>query len=43
MARKPMVIGVGYPQLRISTIYPQHHDIPMDWIVPGAEPPVRRT
>jgi len=43
MTRKPVVIGVGYPQLRIATIYPQHHDIPMDWIVPGAEPAVRRT
>ena len=43
MACKPMAIGVGYPQLRISTIFPQCHDIPMDWIVTGEEPPLRRT
>ena len=42
MARKPVVIGVGYPQLRIATIYPQDHDIPMSWIVAGGEPPLRR-
>lgn len=33
MPRKPLVIGVGYVQARIPTIYPQHHDIPMDVIV----------
>jgi 5-formyltetrahydrofolate cyclo-ligase len=43
MARRPVVIGVGYPQLRISTIFPQGHDIPMDWIVTGSEPSLRRT
>ena len=37
MAHKPTVIGVGYPQLRIPTIFPQAHDIPMDWIVTGSE------
>jgi 5-formyltetrahydrofolate cyclo-ligase len=42
MLRKPVVIGLGYPQLRIPTIYPQHHDIPMDWIVIGNEPSLRR-
>ena len=31
--RKPFVIGVGYVQSRIPTIYPQSHDIPMDVIV----------
>jgi 5-formyltetrahydrofolate cyclo-ligase len=35
MARKPKVIGIGYPQLKIPTIFPQPHDIPMDWIVTG--------
>lgn len=30
---KPLVIGVGYAMQRIDTIYPQHHDIPMDRIV----------
>jgi 5,10-methenyltetrahydrofolate synthetase len=43
MPRKPLVIGLGYPQLRIPTIFPQRHDIPMDWIVTGSEPPLRRT
>jgi 5,10-methenyltetrahydrofolate synthetase len=43
MHHKPVVMGLGYPQLRIPTIYPQHHDIPMDWIMTGNEPPLRRT
>lgn len=33
MSKKPMKIGVGYAQSRISTIYPQAHDIPMDMVV----------
>lgn len=33
MQRKPLAIGIGYAQSRISTIYPQSHDIPMDMIV----------
>jgi 5-formyltetrahydrofolate cyclo-ligase len=37
MECKPTVIGVAYPQLRIPTIFPQPHDIPMDWIVTGSE------
>jgi 5-formyltetrahydrofolate cyclo-ligase len=40
MARKPLAIGVGYAQLRIPTIFPQRHDIPMDRIVTGAESPL---
>jgi len=43
MLRKPVVIGLGYPALRIPTIFPQGHDIPMDWILPGSEPALRRT
>jgi 5-formyltetrahydrofolate cyclo-ligase len=43
MVRKPRVLGLGYPQLLIPTIYPQRHDIPMDWIVTGVEPSLRRT
>ena len=39
---KPLVIGVGYPSARIPTIFPQPHDIPMDWVVTGATPPLRR-
>jgi 5-formyltetrahydrofolate cyclo-ligase len=42
MVVKPIVIGVGYPQTRISTIFPQGHDIPMDWIVTGTDPPMQR-
>jgi 5,10-methenyltetrahydrofolate synthetase len=42
MARKPLVIGLGYPQLRIPTIFPQGHDIPMDWIVAGTDAALRR-
>jgi len=43
LRRKPVVIGVGYPQLRIPTIYPQPHDIAMDWILTGNDPPQPRT
>ena len=42
MDRKPIVIGLGYPQLQIPTIFPQRHDIPMDWILIGSDPPLRR-
>ena len=38
----PLVIGVGYACALIPTIFPQSHDIPMDWIVTGAAPPLRR-
>jgi 5-formyltetrahydrofolate cyclo-ligase len=37
-----LVIGVGYPCASIPTIFPQPHDIRMDWIVTGAAPPLRR-
>lgn len=37
MARKPRVIGLGYPQLRIASIFPQWHDVPMDRILSGAD------
>jgi 5,10-methenyltetrahydrofolate synthetase len=30
---RPLVIGVGYERLRIRTIYPQPHDVPMNVIV----------
>lgn len=32
-ASKPLIIGVGFEIARLSTIYPQPHDIPMDVIV----------
>jgi 5-formyltetrahydrofolate cyclo-ligase len=40
---KPLMIGVGYPSALIRTIYPQPHDMPLDWIVTGATPPLRRS
>jgi 5-formyltetrahydrofolate cyclo-ligase len=33
VAKKPRVVGVGYSQAAIATIYPLPHDIPMDVIV----------
>jgi 5-formyltetrahydrofolate cyclo-ligase len=39
---KPLAIGVGYPGAALSTIYPQPHDIAMDWVVPGSSDPIRR-
>lgn len=41
LSPKPLVIGVGYKEARIPTIYPQWHDIPMTYIVTGEEPPTR--
>jgi 5,10-methenyltetrahydrofolate synthetase len=38
-ASRPLAIGVGHPACAIPTIYPQPHDIPMDWIVTGDGPP----
>jgi 5-formyltetrahydrofolate cyclo-ligase len=38
----PLVIGIGYPGALIPTIFPQPHDIPMDWIVTGSAPPMQR-
>jgi len=37
---RPMAIGVGYAFTQIETIFPQPHDIPMDWIVTGASSPL---
>lgn len=33
MLRRPRAIGVGFECLRLATIHPQPHDIPMDLIV----------
>ena len=38
----PLVIGVGYPEASIPTIFPQPHDRPMSCILAGAEPIRRR-
>ncbi len=35
----PLAIGVGHPVGALPTIYPQAHDIPMNWIVTGIAPP----
>jgi 5-formyltetrahydrofolate cyclo-ligase len=34
---KPLTIGVGYPEAQLRTIFPQPHDIAMDWVVTGSE------
>ena len=39
---RPLVLAVGYTASELPTIYPQPHDIPMDWIVTGDRPPVGR-
>jgi 5-formyltetrahydrofolate cyclo-ligase len=36
---RPLVVGVGYGATAIETIYPQPHDIGMDWIVTGSGAP----
>lgn len=33
LAKRPQVIGVAYEQAYLRTIYPQPHDIPMDFVV----------
>ena len=35
--RPNIIIGVGYRQSKLSTIYPQPHDVPMDIIVTESE------
>jgi 5,10-methenyltetrahydrofolate synthetase len=42
MRPRPVVMGLGYPQLRIPTIFPQRHDIPMNCIVTGNESSLQR-
>jgi 5-formyltetrahydrofolate cyclo-ligase len=39
---KPLAIGVGHPVGALATIYPQPHDIPMNWIVTGSASPKPR-
>ncbi|MGC1524373.1 MAG: 5-formyltetrahydrofolate cyclo-ligase [Steroidobacteraceae bacterium] len=36
MNLKPLTIGVGYPDGELRTIFPQSHDIPMDWVATGS-------
>ena len=35
---RPLVIGVGFACAALRSIFPQPHDIPMDWIVTGTLP-----
>ena len=42
MKSQPLVIGLGYPEASIATIFPQSHDVPMDWIVTGDGHPAKR-
>lgn len=42
LAPRPRVIGVGLPLARMPTIRPQPHDIPMDLILTGDGPALRR-
>ena len=37
LAKRPRVFGVGYSSACLPTIYPQAHDIPMDFIVTERE------
>jgi 5,10-methenyltetrahydrofolate synthetase len=32
---RPLTIGVGHPVAEIGTIFPQPHDIPLDWMILG--------
>lgn len=41
LSPRPLVLGVGYASTAIATIYPQPHDIGMDWIVTGGGPAQR--
>lgn len=36
LRHRPLLIGVGYELSRLDTIYPQDHDIPMDYVVTEA-------
>jgi 5-formyltetrahydrofolate cyclo-ligase len=36
---RPLAVGLGYACTAIKTIFPQAHDVPMDWIVTGTSPP----
>ena len=42
LSPKPLTIGLGYSEAAIPTIFPQPHDIPMDWVVTGTEASRRR-
>lgn len=33
LARKPLVLGIGYEMARIETVHPQNWDVPVDYVV----------
>lgn len=37
MPEKPLTIGVGHPVAEVGTIFPQPHDVPMDWMILGGD------
>ena len=36
MQARPLVIATAYEISRMATLYPQVHDVPMDWVVTEA-------
>tara|TARA_R110002094_G_scaffold201767_2_gene173161 strand:+ start:199 stop:918 length:720 start_codon:yes stop_codon:yes gene_type:complete len=40
---RPITIGVGYSFAKVSSIFPQPHDIPMDIIITETGDPIRRS
>ncbi len=42
LSPRALAIGVGYPGASLRTIFPQPHDVPMDWIVTGSQPSAQR-
>ena len=40
--QRPTMIGIGYPDSQLSSIFPQPHDIPMDMIITGKGSVIRR-
>ena len=35
LPHRALTIGVGHPVAEIDTIFPQPHDVPLDWIILG--------
>ena len=42
LSPRALAVGIGYPELALPTIFPQHFDVPMDWIFVGRLAPVAR-
>jgi len=41
VSHDPLIIGIGFPEASIPTIFPQAHDVPMDFIVTGTAAPIQ--